>query len=99
MTADMTTDLAALRVAAQRMDSAADILRGALEPQLRALNFEAALAGRSHAEAGTALRAAVDRLVAGALTAAAESRDLAHTLRGCADRYGHSDVSSAQTLR
>lgn len=99
MTTDMTADLAGLRMAAQRMESAADILCGALGPHVRGLNFDAALAGRSHGEAGAALRIAVDRLVAGAVAAAAESRDVAHTLRGCADRYSHCDESSAETLR
>lgn len=95
----MNVDVAALRMAAQRMESAAEILSGALGPGSRGLEFGAALAGRSHGQAGAALREAIDRIVAAALASAAGSRDIADALRCCADRYRHTDSTAAGKLR
>lgn len=93
----MNVDVAALRMAAQRMESAAEILSGALGS--RGLEFGAASAGRSHGQAGAALREAIDRIVAAALASAAGSRDIADALRCCADRYRHTDSTAAGKLR
>ncbi|MBU3685056.1 MAG: hypothetical protein FGM25_01450 [Mycobacterium sp.] len=92
-------DVAGLRSAAQRMEVAADILSGALLPPACSLGFDATVAGRSHADAGAMLRGAVDRLVAGVAAAAASSRDVAHTLRACAEGYGNAETYAAETLR
>ena len=59
-----SVDPAALRAAALRMDTAADIVLGILRAHLADLRFDAVAAGRDYGAAGVAVREVLDRLVA-----------------------------------
>lgn len=92
-------DPAALRAAAGRLDAAADIMLAALGAHTRELRFTGAVAGRAHTVSGGEVRAALDGLLADAATWAQRVRDLAGTLRDCAQRHSCHEAQAAAGLR
>lgn len=80
----ISVDLAALRTAAQRVDSAADILAGTLGTHLRDLQSGGTAVGDLVAEIGQWTRAA---------------REVAAALRHSVDRYCDQDSAGATALR
>lgn len=92
-------DPTALRAAAQRIDTAADLLLGAIRGQLDSLQFDAASAGRVHAPAGAAVRAALDRLAGDMRAWAQAAAELAAALRVGADRHDAAETESAAVMR
>jgi hypothetical protein len=91
-----SVDPAALRAAAQRIETAAEIVLDAVEVNLQ---FDGSAAGRSHSAAGGAVRAAADTVVADARQWALAACELAGTLRVAADRCAADDTNSAMSLR
>jgi hypothetical protein len=85
-------DTAAVRAAAQRFDTAADVLGGA---SLSRLQFDGSTAGRVHTAHGDALRSALDRLVAEVAQWSRAAEEVAATLRASADRYGDAELRAA----
>jgi hypothetical protein len=85
-------DTAAVRAAAQRFDTAVDVLGGA---SLNGLRFDGSLAGRVHTAHGGALHSAVDRLVAEAAQWSRAAEEVAAALRVTADRYGEAELRAA----
>ncbi|MCX2932430.1 type VII secretion target [Mycobacterium sp. CVI_P3] len=85
-------DTATVRAAAQRFDTAADALGGALPSRLR---FDGSVAGRTHATHGDALRSALDRLTAEMVQWSRAAQEIAAALRGTADRYGDAELRAA----
>ena len=94
-----SVDPAALRAAAQRMDAAADIVTAALRTRLGGLQFDASVAGLGYAEAGGAVRAGVDRLVADMTQWADVARETAAALSAGADRYAEAESHAVTALK
>jgi hypothetical protein len=88
-------DTAALRAAAQRFDTAADLLDAALRAQLSRLRFDGALAGRAHVAGGDAVRAALDRLAAEVAQWSRAAAEVAAALRATADGYADAELNAA----
>lgn len=86
-------DTAAVRAAAQRFDTAADVLSGA---SLNRLQFDGSVAGRTHAAHGAALRSALDRLGAEVAQWSRAADEIAAALRVTADRYGDAELRAAR---
>lgn len=82
-------DPSALLAAAQRLDTAADLLQAALGTYLRALHFDA--------DAG--VRAALDQLVADVAHWQQTARETATVLRIGAQRYTDAESRAEQALR
>ena len=85
-------DTAALHAAAQRFDTAADVLDGAL---LSRLQFRGSVAGRVHTAHGDALRSELDRLATGVTQWSRAAEEVAAALRVTADRYGDAELRAA----
>jgi hypothetical protein len=85
-------DTAAVRAAARRFDSAAEVLGGA---SLNRLQFDGSVAGRTHAAHGDALRSALDRLAAEVAQWSRAAEEVAVALRVTADRYGDAELRAA----
>ena len=85
-------DTAAIRAAAQRFDTAADVLDGV---SLSRLQFDGSVAGRVHTAHGDALRSALDRLAAQVAQWSRAAEELACALRVTADRYGDAEMRAA----
>ena len=94
-----SVDPAALLVAAQRMDAAADIVLATLRTRLAGLQFDGSVAGRAHAPAGDAVRTAVDRLVADVARWASAARETSEALRTGAQAYANVESRAAAALR
>jgi hypothetical protein len=94
-----SVDPAALLVAAQRMDTAADIMLATLRTRLAGLQFDGSVAGRAHAPAGDAVRTAVDRVVADVARWASVARETGAALRTGAQVYADGELRSAAALR
>jgi len=94
-----SVDVDALRVAAQRLDAAADQLQSALSGHLGGLQFDAAVAGLRHVAAGGAVRAAVDQLLADVALWQHAARETAAALRAGADRYTETEARAVEALR
>ena len=94
-----SVDPAGLRAAAQRLDTAADILLGAVLGEVSALQFDGTVAGRGHAAAGVALRAKLERLSGDVCRWAQAAQELATALRAGAARHSTADEHAAVTLR
>jgi hypothetical protein len=86
-----SVDPAALRAAALRMDTAADIVLGILRAHLAA--------GRDYGAAGAAVREVLDRLVADVTQWAVAARETGAALRVGADRYGEAESRAVAALR
>lgn len=84
-------DTAAVRSAAQRFDTAAGILAGALLNRL----FDGNVAGRAHTAHGDAVRTALDRLAAGVAQWSRAAEEVGAALRVTADRYGDAELRAA----
>ncbi len=87
-------DTAALRAAAQRFDTAADLLDDARRAQLSRFRFDGALAGRAHVAGGDAVRAELDRLAAELERWSRAAAEVAAALRVAADRYVDADLNA-----
>jgi hypothetical protein len=89
--------VAALRDGAREYDSIADAVAAA-RSHLTGLAFDGAVAGRSHAARGDALRASLGQIDEAMRQWTAACAGIAAALRLCADRYGDVDVRSARRL-
>lgn len=85
-------DTAAVRAAAQRFDTAADVLGGA---SLNRLQFDGSVAGRTHIAHGAALRSALGRLGAEVVQWSRAAEEITAALRVAADRYGDAELRAA----
>ncbi|WP_445168970.1 type VII secretion target [Mycolicibacterium sp. Dal123E01] len=90
--ANTRVDTAAMRTAAQRFDTAADVLAGG---SLSRLQFDGGVAGRVHTAYGDALRSALDRLSAQVAQWSRAAEEVACALRTTADRYGDAELRAA----
>jgi hypothetical protein len=90
-----SVDPAILHAAAQRIDTAAEIVQDAVKLRLQ---FGGSVAGRSHASAGGAVRTAVEQVVADLQQWASTAREAAAALRAGADRHSAADAHAATTL-
>jgi hypothetical protein len=88
-------DTAAVRVAAARFDTAADLLGGTLS----GLRFDGSVAGRAHVAHGDAVRATLDRLAALLAQWSRAAAEIAATLRADADRYGEAELRAVAVLQ
>ncbi len=84
-------DTAAVRAAAQRFDTAADVLGASLNR----LQFDGSVAGRTHIAHGAALGSALDRLGAEVAQWSRAAEEIAAALRAVADRYGDAELRAA----
>lgn len=91
-----SVDSAALHAAAQRLDTAAEIVQEAVNVRLA---FDGSVAGRSHASSGAAVRSAVEQLVADLQQWASTAREAASALRTGADCHVVADADAATALR
>lgn len=98
-TGTTSVDPAALRAAAQRIDTAADLVLGAVHDQLDNLQFDGSAAGRVHVAAGAAVRAALDRLCGDMRAWAHAAAELAAALRVGADRHAAAEAEAAAVMR
>ena len=89
---NIRVDTAAVRAAAQRFDSAAEVLGGV---SLNRLQFDGSVAGRMHVAHGHALRSALDRLAAEVAQWSRAAEEVAVALRVTADRYGDAELRAA----
>jgi hypothetical protein len=94
-----SVDPAALQAAAQRLDTAADIVLGTLRTRLADLQFDGAVAGRAHGRAGDAVRTGVDTVVAGLARWAAAARETSAALRAGAQGYSDAESRAQSALR
>lgn len=85
-----------MRAAAQRLDEAAEIVLDALDVRLQ---FDGAVAGRSHAEAGWGVRTAMDRLIADVRHWATTAGEVADALRAGADGAVAAESAATAKLR
>ncbi|MCB0934153.1 MAG: ESX-1 secretion-associated protein [Mycobacterium sp.] len=91
-----SVDLATLDAAAQRLDAAAEIVQNASNVRLQ---FDGAVAGRSHTAAGAAVRNAVESLIADARRWASTAGEAASALRAGVNLAAHAEADSAAALR
>ncbi|HET7739565.1 MAG TPA: type VII secretion target [Mycobacterium sp.] len=89
--------VAALRDAARDYDSLADTVATA-RSHLAGLTFDGAVAGRSHAARGDALRASLGQIDEAMQRWTAANAGIAAVLRLSADRYADVDARSASRL-
>ncbi len=80
-------DTASVRAAADRFDSTADVIDGAVRTRLHRLAFGGASAGRVHVTAGEALRRALDRWAGELSQWSRASAEIAAALRVSAQSY------------
>jgi len=88
-------DTASVRTAAQRFDTAAQLVDGALG----ALRFDGAAAGRGHVRHGDEVHNALSRLATDLARWSRSASEIAATLRADADRYAEADARAAAVLR
>jgi hypothetical protein len=89
--------VAMVRDAAREYDSIADAVAQA-RSHLAGLTFDGAVAGRSHAARGDALRARLGQIDDAMRHWSTASAEIAAALRLSADRYADADVRSARRL-
>jgi len=94
-----SVDPAALQAAAQRLDTAADIVLGTLRTRLACLQFGGAVAGRAHDRAGDAVRMGVDMVAADLARWAAAVRETSAALRAGAQGYSNAESRAQGALR
>jgi hypothetical protein len=92
-------DLAAVRAAAQRIDAAAETVRGVVESRLGTVHLDAATAGRAHAAAGATLRTEIHRLAEDLAAWAYAAGELAAALRSRADGHAATENDAVAALR
>ena len=85
----MSVDPQAVRLAAHRMDAAADLLQGAVSGYLRVLHFDA----------DPGVRAAMDQLAADVGHWQQAARETAAALRSSAEQFIDTEARAAQALR
>lgn len=90
-----SVDPSILHAAAQRIESAAEIVQDAINVRLQ---FDGSVAGRSHASAGGAVRTAVEQVVADLQQWASTAREAAIALRAGADLHAAADADAATAL-
>lgn len=88
-------DTAAVRAAAQRFDTAADTLDGALGMQLSRLRFDGSVAGQAHTAVGEALRNALTRHSRELAQWSRSAAEIAAALRVAADHYADAELNAA----
>jgi hypothetical protein len=81
------------------MDAAADVVDAVIGNRLGDLQFDGAAAGRAHTAAGVAVRARMDRVVAGMAQWAAVARETGAALRAGAEMYADAELRAEATLR
>ena len=91
-----SVDPAVLHAAAHRIEAAADIVQEAVTVRL---TFDGSVAGHSHASSGTAVRTAVEQVVADLRQWASTAREAAGALRASADCHVAADADAAAALR
>jgi hypothetical protein len=91
-------DVAALRAAANRLDTTAETLNAAVHTRLGQLAFDGASAGRAYIAHGDALRRALDRLAGEITQWSRASSEVALALRVSADRYTDAELYSAARI-
>lgn len=94
-----SVDPAALRLAAQRLDAAAEVLYAVIGTHLRAWEFDGSTAGRAHAASGWALRTALDGLRDDTTRWANATSELAAALRVGADVHARREAHAGAVLR
>jgi len=92
-------DPAAVRAAAQRIDTAAETVLGAVRSRLGRLEFGAANAGRGHSAAGAALRAELDGLTADLIRWGRAAAELAAAIRAGVDGHEATERTATAVLR
>jgi hypothetical protein len=88
-------DVAAVRAAAERFDSAADDLNRAARISL---SFDGSAAGRGHTADGDALRVALNQVIADLAGWARAAAEIAAGLRAGADRYVDADLGASARI-
>ena len=91
-------DVAGLLDVAHGFDALADAVDDAARRRATALSFDGAVAGRSHAARGDALRRSVDHVGDGMGMWSRACAEIASVLRASAVRYGEADVRGARRL-
>ncbi|MHA3023452.1 type VII secretion target [Mycobacterium sp. BMJ-28] len=91
-------DTAAVLGAACRYDTAAELLDTALRSHLTRLSFDGTRAGRSYADSGDAVRAAVEGTCARLADWSHAARQIAALLRTSVQNYADADVHAARRL-
>lgn len=92
-------DPAAVRLAAQRTDTAAQILLGAVTSALTDLQFGPADAGHAHSAGGAAVRAELDGLAADLIRWGRAAAEVAAALRSAAGGHEATEWAAAAGLR
>lgn len=91
-------DPAVLIAVAGRYDEVADLVDAAVRTHLSVLSFDGAVAGRAYGAQGTALRRAVDDVVASLRDWSRAATGIAAALRETASRYAEADVRAARRV-
>jgi hypothetical protein len=91
-------DVAAVHRVADQLDTAAELIDGAVGNHLGGLAFGGANAGRAHAARGDALRVELDRLTAEVSQWSRAAVEIAAALRAGADRYADAELYAAARI-
>jgi hypothetical protein len=91
-------DVTAVLDAARRYDAVADMIEAAVNAHLAQPSFDGAVAGRSHAAQGDALRNAMGLLVDQMRTWSRASSEIASALRVSADGYAGVEAVGVRRL-
>ncbi|MBU8821815.1 type VII secretion target [Mycolicibacterium goodii] len=91
-------DADALRAAANGYDAVAQTVDTIVRTALNRPVFDGAVAGRMHVAQGNAVRDALDDIIGAMRRWATSADDIAHVLRGSADRYGFADEYAASRV-
>ncbi|WP_205876522.1 hypothetical protein [Mycobacterium camsae] len=94
----MRLDGAHVRVIADRIDDAAELIGHAAANHLSRLIFDGARAGRAYAVSGDSLRAELDRLAAELSQWSQAAVEIAAALRAGVDRYADAEWSAAARI-
>jgi len=94
-----SVDPAALQAAAQRLETAVEIVLSTLHTRLVGLQFDGTVAGRAHGRAGDAVRMGVDVVVADLVRWAAAARETSAALRAGAQGYSNAESRAQGALR
>lgn len=91
-------DAAAVYAAADRFNTASELIDNAVADQLARLTFDGARAGRSYTDRGEALRAGLDRLAGELSRWSRAAVEIAAALRAGADHYADADRYAAARI-
>ena len=93
-----SVDIGAVLAAAGRCDDVADLVDGAARAQLARVKFSGAVAGRTYADRGAAVRDAIDQLGDDMRTWGRACAEIASCLRASADGYVMAEARGAARL-